>query len=234
MNSVNIKNLEINDIYLTLRQSPLFAQLNDEQITQACDNSKVIYLKENTRLFNRGDKVHCFYFVVDGLIKLFSESSNGHEKIIELEEAGQTFAEALMFFDRPSYPVSAVAMEDSTVVAIRTQAFKNVLEKSSKACISVMGDLSIRLHELVVEIENLSLLTGQNRVAMYFLDQSQKHGNKFKLEIPKHAIASMLSLQPETFSRLIKDLAKNKAIEFHDCHIHVLSQDKLRKIAGII
>ena len=60
MNSVNITNLEINDIYSTLRQSPLFAQLNDEQITQACDNSKVIYVKEHTRLFNRGDKVHCF------------------------------------------------------------------------------------------------------------------------------------------------------------------------------
>lgn len=234
MNSVNISNLDIDDIYSTLRSNPLFSQLNDEQMFRACDNAKVLYLKEGARLFNRGDEVHSFYFVVEGLIKLYRNSPSGHEKIIELEESGQTFAEALMFFHKPGYPVSAVAMENSTVIAIKTHAFRAVLESSSKACISVMGDLSLRLHELVVEIEHLSLMTGQNRVAMYFLDQSQKHGNRFKLEIPKNAIASMLSLQPETFSRLIKDLAKHRAIEIHDCNIVVLCQDKLRAFAGII
>jgi CRP-like cAMP-binding protein len=96
-----------------------------------------------------------------------------------------------------------------------------------------MGELSHRLHELINDIEQLSLMTGRNRVAMYFLDQSQEKGLEFKLDIPKNAIASMLSLQPETFSRLLKELTNKGAIEIHESHIKVLDQNLLRKLAGI-
>ena len=98
----------------------------------------------------------------------------------------------------------------------------------------VVGDLSKRLHELINEIDKLSSLTGRNRVATYLLDQSINKGLKFKLEIPKNAIASMLSLQPETFSRLLNELSKKKVIEVKDSNIQIVNQEALRVIGGVI
>ena len=219
---------------LLLRQNLLFSRLTQEQLEEMCRFSKFIELKEGDVLFNHGDQVESFFFVSKGLIKLYRQSPSGHEKIIELEGEGRTFAEALMFFEQTTYPVSAAAMKDSTVVSNSTRRFLNILKTSTDTSLMILGDLSRRLHELVNEIENLSLLTGRNRMATYFLDQTLNKGAEFKLEIPKYAIASMLSLKPETFSRLLKELCKMGVLEVDDSTIRILDQDKLRQQAGIV
>lgn len=216
-----------------LRQNPLFSRLSNDQMDEICKCSRILDLKDGEVLFNHGDEVHNFYFVYSGLIKLYRQSSFGQEKIFELEGAGKIFAEALMFYEQTNYPVSAAAMQKSVLVSISSKHFLNILKKSSDTSLLIMGDLSRRLHELINEIENLSMLTGRNRVATYFLDQCLNKGNEFKLEIPKNAVASMLSLQPETFSRLLKELCKQNVITVNDRFINVLDQDLLREQAGI-
>ncbi len=226
--------LDQNVIKSLLQKNALFSGLNDDQIEKVLKYIKINDYREGEVIFHHGDEVHGFYFVVSGIIKLYRQSPNGHEKIIELKKAGQTFAEALMFFDHPCYPVSAIAIEKSTAIMIKPNKFLEILKNSTPACFAVMGALSHRLHDFIKEIDKLSLMTGRNRVAMYFLDQAMTHGLEFKLEIPKNAIASKLSLQPETFSRLIKELNQKMAIEINESRIKILNKDLLRKYAGII
>ena len=233
MKSNNKSLPECSDIFSLLKANPLFRSFDDQQIRDACDHFKISELSVGETIFNRGDTVHHFYFVVSGLVKLYRQSINGQEKIIELEKPGQTFAEALMFFKQPVYPVSAIAMEPSIILSIPARYFLDIIKSSNDICINVMAELSQRLHELIDNIEQISLMTGRNRMAMYFLDQSQKNGLEFKLEIPKNAIASILSLQPETFSRLLKELANKQALQVNESHIKVLDQELLRKFAGI-
>ncbi len=214
--------------------SPLFSGLEDKELAEIVQRAHLVDLQEGQSLFDQGEPVHHFYFVVDGLIKLYRQSPSGQEKIIELENPGQTFAEALMFNDQPVYPVSAIAMKPSRVISISTRHFREVLARFPELSFRIMGELSLRLHDLIKEIDHLSLMTGRNRVAAYFLDQAALKGDDFHLDIPKHAIASMLSLQPESFSRLLKELAKRGAIDIQDSHIRILDQDELRRAAGII
>ncbi len=222
------------DIIHHLRQSPLFSGLEENELRNIAANAHLADLEEGQSLFNHGEPVHHFFFVVTGLIKLYRQSPNGQEKIIELENPGQTFAEALMFNDQPIYPVSAIAMKPSRVISISTGHFRDILARSPGLSLRIMGELSIRLHDLINEIDHLSLMTGRNRVAAYFLDQAAIKGDDFHLDIPKHAIASILSLQPESFSRLIKELTRRGAIAIQDSHIRILDHDELRRAAGII
>lgn len=216
-----------------LSQTPLLSSLNSSQLHEISSHISSINLKEGETLFNQGDQYHSFYLVISGLIKLYRHSASGQEKIIELEGSGQTFAEALMFNEGSSYPVTATAMQDSVLFKINARHFRGLLLESPETCMSVMSDLSYRLHALLTEIDNLSLLTGRNRVSMYLLDQALTKGNEFSLEIPKNAIANKLSLKPETFSRLLKELCNQKTIEVHDRHILILDLQSLRKLAGI-
>ncbi len=216
-----------------LRESPLFSCLNDSQMIEICRNINQISLKEGEILFNQGDSFTRFFLVVSGLIKLYRHSPSGQEKIIELEGSGRTFAEALMFYENNNYPVTAMAMQSTSLLAINAKSFMELLKKSPDTCIMVLADLSRRLHELIHEIEHLSLLTGRNRVSMYLMDQSLIKGKEFKLDIPKNAIASMLSLKPETFSRLLKELCTQQIITVNDSHINVLDHKLLQEYAGV-
>jgi CRP-like cAMP-binding protein len=217
----------------TLRQNSLFASLNKQQMDEICNSSRTIKLKENEVLFNQGDRAEYFYFVLDGIIKLYRHSPDGQEKIFELESSGRVFAEALMFQNNETYPVSASALQKSTVIAISSNKFLSIIKQSMDTCMMVMGDLSRRLHGLISEIERLSLLTGRSRVATYILEQYLLKGKDIQLDIPKIAISAMLALQPETFSRLLKELSNEGIIKVKDTHIHVLDQEKLRIKAGI-
>ena len=233
MDNKNIPHTQCTRMESMLRSNALFHSLSAEQQQQMCRFSHIRHLNEGDVLFHHGDRVENFYFVYSGLVKLFRQSPLGHEKIIELEAAGSTFAEALMFLDQDSYPVSASAMKNSTVVAISTQHFLALLKSSPDTTMMILGYMSRRLHELVNEIETLSLHTGRNRVATYFLDQSLHKGPSFKLDIPKNAIASMLSLQPETFSRLLKELCTNDVLRVTDNNIQILDAERLRQHAGL-
>ena len=217
-----------------LNNAPLLSSLTPSQMEALSSHITSITLEEGEVLFNQGDEYHSFYLVVSGLVKLYRLSATGQEKIIELEGQGKTFAEALMFNEGSSYPVTAKAMQKTVLFKFNARFFRSLLLDSPETCMSVMSSLSYRLHALLKEIDNLSLLTGRNRVAMYLLDQALTKDTEFRLDIPKNAIACMLSLKPETFSRLLKELCTQKAIEVHDNRIVVLDIQLLRKYAGII
>ncbi len=217
----------------SLHRIPLLSKLNPTQLSNISQHITTINLQEGETLFNQGDDYHSFYTVTMGLIKLYRHSASGQEKIIELAGCGKTFAEALMFNEGSTYPVTATATQNSTLFKINAIHFRNLLLKSPETCMAVMSDMSYRLHALLKEIDNLSLLTGRNRVSMFLLDQALTKGNTFILEIPKNAIANKLSLKPETFSRLLKELSTKKILTVNDSLIEVLDLQLLRQMAGI-
>jgi CRP-like cAMP-binding protein len=117
----------------------------------------------------------------------------------------------LMFMDQPFYPVSSAALSATEVVGIDAKDFKAMLWDSVDTCLLLLGDMSFRLRKLVHEIDTLTLHSGSCRVASYLLQQAPQDMNSFDLDTAKNVIAARLSIKPETFSRIIKNL-KNQGI----------------------
>ena len=233
MDTRTAKQINCQQLGPLLQQHPIFARLDSEQMGQVCRYARLLEFEEGEILFHQGDETHSFFYVCEGLIKLYRESISGQEKIVQFQPTGRVFAEALMFQEMTNYPVSAAAMKKSSAIAINSHEFLKLLQKSPDLCLVILGDLSRRLHELVAEVDHLSLMSGRNRVAAYFLDLYSSQGNQFSLEIPKNAIASLLSLQPETFSRLVKELRTKNILQIQDCDVTVQDADELKRFAGI-
>jgi len=200
-----------NRIKQALKQSRLFGKLNDRQLERVYSHSKLIKLDEGQLLFVQGQDVDFFYLVLNGQIKLYRMSSDGQEKIIEIVPQGEIFAEALMFMDQPNYPVNSAALSQTLVVGIDAKDFKAMLRESVDTCLLLLGDMSFRLRKLVYEIDTLTLHSGSCRVASYLLQRAPQDMQTFTLDTAKNVIAARLSIKPETFSRIIKNL-KNQGI----------------------
>ena len=224
--------LESNTTREELKLSHLFSGLSDEQLHHVCQTSHVTDLEEGESLFFQGDDVISFYLVVTGRIKLFRVSPEGKEKVVEIMEPGHTFAEALMFMDQPHYPVNATALVPSRVIAINSKYFKFMLRESIDTCFLLMGNMSFRLRGLIQEIDTLSLNTGTVRIVAYLLQHAPEDDNNFELDIAKSVIASRLSVKPETFSRILKNLHVQEILTINGRKVTIHDREALHSICS--
>lgn len=214
-----------------LKQHYLFNGLDEGLLAGLAQRVRKHALSTGEILFHHGDPAERFYLVVAGQIKLSRISPAGQEKVIEIMYPGNTFAEAVMFMKNHAYPVTAQALLDSVVYAIPNQAYLDILAQSTEYCFRLLGDLSMRLHHHLQELDYLAQQNAMHRLIRYLLNQLPPDaGNTFTLTltIPKQVLASRLSIKPESFSRLLMSLSQAGiiSVDKQTITIHNLQQLK--------
>jgi CRP-like cAMP-binding protein len=216
-----------------LRRGLLLSRLTEAQLERVHRLSHRVRLGEGQWLFSQGDEARRFFLVLQGQMKLFRLSPEGNEKIIEIISPGNTFAEALMFLERPYYPVCAAALSKVELVSMDARDFSLMLRDSVDTCFLILGDLSQRLRGLIGEIDRLTLHGATGRVASYLLERACEHGESFDLDVRKSVVASRLSIKPETFSRAIKSLSDQGLITVEGSRFSVLDREALAETAKL-
>lgn len=218
-----------------LRGHFLFSPLNDKQFERLSPFIKRFELAAEGHLFRVGDTATDFFLLCGGQMQLYLSSANGEEKVIEIIQPGQTFAEAIMFFRTPVYPVSSRAVLDSSLWRIDMQAFRQILQESNELCLHLLGNMSRRLHNAIQDIEQLSLHNATIRVIQFLLASMPENGSlnyRLQWETPKQILASKLSMRPETFSRILQQLSRNGLIRVEGKTVEVVDAGRLRREMG--
>lgn len=226
-------NLSERDL-LALRRSYIFSDMDDGQFHEIMRHAAPVEIAGGQLLFGQGDPVAAFYWVGEGLIRLFRSSPQGDEKVIELIGPGRFFAEAALFMGG-RFPVNAAAQVNSRLVAVDGASFKAWLAQDASRCFRLLAGMSARMHKLVNEIDSLTLMKGTDRLLQYLLDHSEPDDSGLtvvELEAPKQVIASRIGVKPETLSRLLHKLADLGYVEVKDNRIVIRDEDKLRE-AGL-
>jgi len=217
-----------------LRRAYLFADMPDQHLQTLIQGMHEVHLNPGDVLFRHGQPAERFFFLRDGLVKLFRLSPEGDEKIIEIMQPGQTFAEAVMFMGpQGRYPVNAEAVNESRLYTFDQKTFLGLLHESSDACFGLLASMSRRLHMLVNQIESLTLQNATYRLVAYLLEQiprDVKTAPDVQLTTPKGVIASRLAIQPETLSRILAKLRQGGLIEVQGNHITVRDVQALRRL----
>lgn len=211
---------------------PLFSDLCEPELERLASGCTLHRLARGEMVFRVGEPCEAFHVTVIGQVKLFVLSPTGQEKIIEIASPGQSFAEALMFTDRP-YIVSAQALTDSTVLSIAKAAVVGEIECEPRFALRMLAGISRRLHGLVHDVQAYALHSGMQRVIGYLLrDQLAEDcvsGDVITVSLPvsKATIASRLSLTPEYFSRVLHELESAGLIEVDKRDIRILDARRL-------
>jgi len=216
-----------------LRNCFLFSGLDESQLGRVARNAVRVRLNEGDALFQQGDPAARFYLATVGQIKLFRLSPAGNEKVIDIVTPGHTFGEALMFLETPHFPVGAEALQLSEVISIDAADFADMLKGSVETCFVMMGDMSQRLRGKLREIDELSLHSATCRVAAYLVMHAPPEADVFELPVAKQILASRLSVKPETFSRIIKNLSRSGVIKVVGSRVTILDREALNAAAEI-
>lgn len=220
-----------NQAIAPLRGHYLFAALADGQLDRVAAGAQRFELAADRHLFHAGDPARYFYFLESGQMQLYRLSPAGEEKVIEIIQPGQTFAEAVMFFKISAYPVSARSILASAVWRLDMRAYLGLLEESNALCLNMLGGLSRRLHAAIQDIDQLTLRNASMRVGHLLLQSApDERSNRYVLEweTPKQVLASRLSVRPETFSRILQQLSRQDLISVHGKSVTVLDRRGLQ------
>ena len=216
--------------YLSLL--PLFSDLSPDELQRLATGCSLKRLQRGELVFRCGDPCDAFHVCVTGQVKLFVLSPAGQEKVIEIIAPGQSFAEALMFTNRP-YILSAQALSDGLVLSITKAAVIGEVERDARFALRMLAGISRRLHGLVHDVEAYALHSGLQRVIGYLLRDQQAEdcvsGDVITVSLPvsKATIASRLSLTPEYFSRVLHELEAAGLIDVDKRDIHILDAKRL-------
>jgi CRP-like cAMP-binding protein len=222
------------DLSAELRRAYLFAELSESHVARLLEDTRELKLQPGETLFRHGEPAGHFYFLRQGLVKLFRLSPEGDEKIIEIIRPGETFAEAVMFMGtKGRYPVNAEAVSEARLLAFSQSRFLGMLREMPEASFSLLASMSRRLHMLVNQIESLTLQNATYRLVTYLLEQlpgGSATAPEIQLSVPKSVIAARLAIQPETLSRILARLRQGGLVEVHGAHIAVRDVQALRKL----
>lgn len=207
-----------------MRKHYLFSRLPENVLQDVCALASLKRLEANATLMHQGDPADRFFLLISGQIKLYRITSENQEKLVEIIQPGQSFAEALLFAEMKRYPVTATAMKDSELVSIEGKHYRSVLEEQPKICLDILAGMSIHLHHRLQEIDILTLANASRRVVNYLLQERDRGGGVIELQASKRLVASKLGIQPETFSRILHRFVDDGLIAMERRHISILDE----------
>jgi len=166
----------------TPRRVPFFAVLPAEDLEALAAHCVGRRLVRDELLFAEGDPCEGLYIVQAGAVKLFKMADTGREQILVIERAGSTLGE-LVLFDGGTYPASAAAIKDSSLLFLPKREFLELCRGNSEVAFTVIRTLAWRFRYLTSLVEELSLKEVSHRLARFLRDRALTSGVRTRCSV---------------------------------------------------
>lgn len=200
-----------------------------ERLKRLAASTRQINLQKGERLYSREDHALSVYVVVGGRIKVFLPLSNQAEKVVALVERGHALGVAAAYLGQP-HAAHAVAHVPSNLVAIeRDVLLREVCQDAGLAC-RMLGAVAREQMALLNDLESCTHRSSVQRVACYLLQQRPRPDipqYEFVLPVSKRDVAAKLNIAPETLSRVLNQLHRERIIDMNGRFIRVLDSEQL-------
>ena len=211
---------------------PVFSGLSESQLQAVRDIAIEKKFRKGEIIFSEGDEGNGFYIIAAGMVKIFKVSPEGKEHILHIYDEGKSFGEVPVF-SGDHFPAMAEAITKTVALFFPRSDFKNLIGANPSLAMKMLADLSIKLRQFTVQIENLSLKEIPARLASYLVYVSEEQGgtDEVSLAISKGQLASLLGTIPETLSRIFAKLSGQNLIQVEGRQIRILDRSSLEELA---
>lgn len=210
-----------NEYLELLEANPMFKDINKEELLQLLNCSKPIIkeLKPNDFLFMQDDISDYLYIVASGNINVYKENFNGDRHIVGSFNKNEVIGEVIIFSTINNYPVTAIASNNSKVLAFHKDIFYNPCNNSCsfhnkliRNCLTILSDRALLLNR---KIELLTTSSIREKIIKYL---SALRGNQKSdyIELPfnREKLAEYLNVTRPSLSRELCKMREDDLIDF--------------------
>lgn len=219
-----------------LRGLNLFRDAPEATLARLAASARRVHLGRGDELFQSGEVSEGMYVVTKGQIKVYARADNGQEKVIEVVSAPACLGDSLLLADAAvqggvmRHVSHAAALTEAHLLLLPRTELLAELQSEPKLAVRLLAEVSCRFNRLVRDIEAVTLHTAAQRVVSYLLRTSPQTATSactVSLPASKGTIASLLSVTPEHFSRILHDLQSRGLIAVNRREIIIPDVERL-------
>jgi CRP-like cAMP-binding protein len=190
------------DIDSLINQARFFDGISHEHKSALTSYCLRCELRKKETLFRVGDEGEAMFLL-----------ARGREVVINIIKPGEVFAEAILFEEK-CYPVTALALTDVLALKLPRRNLLSLLQQED-----FRNDfIAMLLRRQRFLAERIRLLTSdsvEDRLRAFLRDQYGER-ERIEVEINKKQLASAIGTTPETLSRILQRLRREKRLQWQD------------------
>ncbi len=124
-----------------LTSQEVFSFLTPDQVHAISETAERQGFKAGDTIYRKGERADDFFIVLDGEITLRLPGQGGVSIVIDQLQRGAVFGGPLGFV-RPAYALTAQAARDTSVLRLKNQALKHLMESNQRLGYHLQGYIS--------------------------------------------------------------------------------------------
>jgi CRP-like cAMP-binding protein len=196
-------------------------------------------VRAGTVLFRDGEPADFAYLLQSGRVRLFKQVG-AMERSLHVARAGDLFGESALM-PGATRRSTAVALDDSTAIAVDHATFENVLAMHPGVGSSVLQQLLSRLRDAEDQIEILMMRDHQSKVVVALTklvqrEMGQESGTSadVSLQISPLELAAKVGLDVEIVKRVVSQLRESGYVRIQDERVEVTDLETMKELYSLL
>jgi len=202
-------------IIFSLRRTPVFAGLPDDDLAMIADLSLLKSFRKGEYLFRQREPAHGFYIVRRGIINIHRVAADGREQVIHLFRPGESFAENSLVSDT-GYLTDARSVAESEVILVPKWEFLQILRQRADIGLRILASMSQHMRGLITSLESVTLKDSETRLMNWIIRRCPhpltNKPTDVAIGMTKTMLSSELGTRQETLSRTLAKLRESGLI----------------------
>jgi len=203
-------------------------RLKNSEIFDGLAEPKV-YQREQI-IYQQGDEPEYVYYLKSGRVQIYVASPGGAERILAVFTAGNLFGKS-SFFDKMPRASCAKALQKSEIVRVDKSMMMGLIARYPQFAFDMLEYLSGTIRVFSGQIENMSFLTADRRVAR-FLVENLPAAPGAGIACTHDEISGVIGASRVTVSKILNRFAQNGWIETGYREIRVRDAEALTAFGG--
>jgi len=210
----------------TIKKINLFAHLDDDTLEKLASISHLSKFDKDAILYYESDSMDKIFFLISGLIKVYKIDKYDNEIFLYyiypnsmISELSNLNNNQIRCFSNTEF------IEDSLMLSIDFKKFKELFLFENKFVLKFIEELIYKNQQLQCIVNRELVFDATSKVA-FMLSNDLEMFNHLK----RNQVALMLHIQPETLSRVLKRLVRNKTINIDKGIIIIENIEELQSI----
>ena len=204
-----------------LSQFPLFDVLSEKELNYLCECTESKIYKKYDNVYLEGDLSDTIFFLIKGVAKIGTHSSDGREVIKSILHPHAMFGELGLYGEERRLSFCEIMNEPAECLLLKISDFRTLMTNNHELCFNVISLVGSKLRKAEHRLESLIFKDARARIIDFLKDSVEKRGRKVGYEmLLKHSltqqdIANITGTSRQTVTSVLNDLRKSDLIYFN-------------------